>query len=340
MLTHFARAVLFSIFRSKGQLLSEINNYFGDDTWNFTPQFSGRVAIRKIATLVSSKRPDSCALVPRYLCNVVPMALEAGGQRLVFYDTNDSFMPNLESILDLMAKKNVGLVVICPLYGSDGGASFLVHKRFREALASSGALLLIDACQNIEYMKRLVGSGVTGYERVVFVCSFNDKNIPGLMGGGIVARSDIFDANQPEIGQLPTFSIFWYGLKKYALGQLKQVLAKKRRSRSAEQVKKFELTTGKTFPYQLVHYQPTKLQLAMAVLGLRKLPLYRQRQASFLNSQKNSYRDLPEAATSSHVVWIAHQAPQGAQSKQPYALHNDLERSERPELVIIGNSGY
>ncbi len=341
MFVHFIRAVFLAIFQSKQYLLKELRTYFENDKWAFSMQFSGRVAIKKITRSVSKEQMGSYALVPRYICNVVPMAVKEGGLEVIFYDTDNNFMPDQEQLSSLLEGYNIALLVICPLYGSDGGVSFLNEKSFIKYLNISMTTVLVDTCQNIEYMKELVSCKKWSYERTVYVCSFNNKNIPGVMGGGILSRhSDIY--NYETDGQTyPPFKIFIYGLYKYILIPLKTILlgTRKKNLHSSTKVN-FEFTVAKNFPYQLIDFQLSKLQIAFALLGIKKLPSYKKRQASFLKANKGRYLELPHVSTASHLIWIANKPPHGMQFKPSYALHDKKEISEKPELAIISNGGF
>lgn len=341
MFLHYIKALIYSLFHSRAYIVSELKGRIEKNDIVFTPYFSGRVAIKRIAENVIKRRPYSIVLVPRYICNVVPMALEDGGLRVVFYNTDEKFMPELENLLYLLDNNYVGLIVLCPLYGSNGGVSFLKNKRFRKKIRENNTIVLIDACQNMNLIFETLKDEHNLPERLIYVCSFNDKNTPGVMGGGILARCDLIQDDDPNDGESPSLMVLLFASRKitsFLLHKMKTSL--KTKFQSHEEKKRYEFTIGKKFPYQLEYFKPTKLQLSLALIGIKMVPFYKKRQQLFLKSHHGKYMNLPLVITSSNIVWTDERPPKGKKVKQPYALHCKPEKSERPELLIITNNGF
>ena len=122
---HFIVSLFKSFVFPKEYFLKIIRHELEMDKWIFLPTFSGRVALRQVTEVVKGCGKGNGVLIPRYVCNVVPLAVESGGLVPIFYETDNEFRPDPEEILCHIKKNNIGMLILVPLYGSDGGISFL-----------------------------------------------------------------------------------------------------------------------------------------------------------------------------------------------------------------------
>jgi hypothetical protein len=342
---HFIVSLFKSFVFSREHFLTIIRDELKVDKWVFLPTFSGRVALRQVTEVVKNCVKGSGVLIPRYICNVVPLAVENGGMTPVFYETDNKFYPDKEEILCKIENNNIGMLILVPLYGSTGGISFLNDKRFVDKLLSLDIFICIDGCQNIEFLKKTLRNIDPKWRRIIAVCSFNDKNIPGLLGGGIlVHENEVATYSRTIENKIRiTIHMIWIGIKKYVLLKMKYIAfcsCKNIVQEKSTNGNHYEFTFGTDFPYQFKYYKPTKLQLSMAAQGLSKMAVYQKRQKEFLDEMKGDYVDLPEVVTSSHLLWKGTYLPNGWKTKTPYALHKTPNESMKPHLLIIENKGF
>lgn len=339
MWCRYVVAIFLSIFLSRNRLRNMLAKYIDENEYKTSIQFSGRVAIFNVASSLLEKKVK-IALVPRYICNVVPMAIERSGLDVVFYETNDKFEPNREELINNIKSYRNCALVICPLYGATGGASLLLDKNFVSVLSVSNVTVVIDGCQNFLFIKKLMNTLNDLDLSIFFVGSFNNKNVPGLMGGFISAKEEHLSMLISQYSHAKLVNMLVFGFRKYAPNIIRAAIRTLRRKRKDQCGNRYEYSSAKSFPYEIINYRPLRIQIAIAWLGLRMLHHYHEEQRRFISAMARNILILPETGSSSHLIWRGGALPNATRTKKTYACYKDLNISPKPELIVIENNGF
>lgn len=284
-----------------------------------TPFFSGRTALAALAALPQFTR--KVALVPAYLCNVVPMALQRHGWRVVGYDVDERFEPDHLQLARQAERENAGLLLLAPLYGADGGCRWWCDAPGRALRQRLGLALVLDLCQDAGALARIGDCG----SRWAAVASFNDKSFPGVMGAALWTDLPVPEPAVPG----------WRDALLLQAWALRKLLPR----RAAHREEGFEHSRAERFPYGFEPAGASRLQMALGAVGLRRLPRWQARRRAAVHRGDVRPLDLPGAQTSPFVV-CAEGDPGLHRGKRPYALADDPQRSARPRLLIRHNKGF
>lgn len=91
----------------------------------FEPQFSGRVSLFLLARRLLPSAQSDVALVPDYVCNIVPRAFRLAGWEIGTYPTGPDLEPDWEELLLLLDARKAGVLVGASVFGSSGLLTFL-----------------------------------------------------------------------------------------------------------------------------------------------------------------------------------------------------------------------
>lgn len=283
--------------------------------------FSGRVALAALAGHASFTR--RVALVPSYLCNVVPMAFERAGWRCVGYGVDEQFVPDSGALRRLAETEGADLLLLAPLYGSEGGLADWLADEAHAWRERHGVALVLDLCQDAARLSALLRPPG---RRWAAVLSFNDKSFPGVMGACVWTDLDL-----PSPGAPP-----WRQRSLLMAWALRKVMLPARRANDGEA---FEHSRAERFPYAFEPRGASSLQLALGAIGLHSMPSWMARRRAAWARGEVRALTLPFAATAPFVVALP--GDRGVhRRKRPYATADDPARSLRPELTLLHNKGF
>jgi hypothetical protein len=285
------------------------------------PFFSGRVALHAIASGVPAAR--RVALLPAYLCNVVHLAFERAGWRIVTYDVDDAFVPDPRRLEAALREHGAALLLLAPLYGSDGGMPWWLRGPGRALREATGLTLVLDLCQDAALLREVPPDPGA---RWAVVLSFNDKSMPGVMGAAVWTDLPLDEPLPPgrrHAGLL-------------ALWALRKTMP---RRRAAAEEAALEFSRAQRFPYDFAIGGAARLQLALGLVGMALLPRWQARRRAAVERGEITPLPLPHAATAPFVV-CPHAPSAGHRAKRPYARHDDPLASLKPALRIHHNKGF
>lgn len=318
-------------FQSRSTLETRLRHQLEFGAFRFYPEFSGRVALYKLARWLRSEGYPPLALIPEYICNVVPMALEQAEYSIETYPVDACFEPDTEQLRRRLETGAYGIVLTASIYGSSALLDTLSSTEvWAPLLAAQRTHLIIDLCQDISLIRKVPVS----YGRLLSVIvSFNDKSFPGAMGGGILTTLELPETDRP----LPVQK----RLQLYRYLFLKQLACFKRRllrHATTPNAQLYDYSWCKRFPFTIEEYRIDKLQMIMALLGLANLERFHRRKKEFLEKHPQVLR-MPFYETSPYLVWMS-AAPPPRRLKRPYALPTSPAHSLRPSLTVIHNKGF
>lgn len=326
MWKHFFKSLGHEFFSSKILLRKKIKNFiYPKDDLFFEPVFSGRSGIFMLAEKLSLN-PDinKTALIPDYICDVVPKALERAGFKVFHFRLDNDFLPEMLDLEEMLKFHKPGILLITPIYGNDGGLSKL------KKLNLSETSLFLDACQDIDQIKKYNKLNVKNY---YIIGSFNMKQIPGIMGGFILSEEKISSMNFEKLKLKDRFQLRVLCFFEFVLKPLVKVL---RKNKDDFTKAKFTFSECKSFPYGFIHYFPCKMQLALAYNGLKTRKKFKINQSNFLNT--NNIKNVNSNKYAPFIV--SGQEIKSRTRKLPYSINGDPKRSRRPELLVYHNKGF
>jgi hypothetical protein len=283
--------------------------------------FSGRVALAQLARHPSFTR--RVALLPAYLCNVVPMAFERAGWRVCTYAVDDRFVPDPQALRELAEKEGAELLLLAPLYGSEGGLAYWLGAQACAWRATAGVTLVLDLCQDAARLQQLPHPPA---RRWAAVLSFNDKSFPGVMGACLWTDLDLDSPPPPR----------WWRRLLLVGWALSKSLAGRRRNAGEEA---FEHSRGERFPYAFDETGASALQLAFGLVGMARLPRWVAARRAAVERGDVRPLPLPFSAGAPFVVAAADD-PARHRRKRPYATAHDPQASLLPQLVVVHNKGF
>jgi hypothetical protein len=299
----------------------------------FQPQFSGRVALHKLALHLASDGRRAVALVPDYVCNIVPWAFRLAGYKVVAYSTDVMMEPDWADIARMIEKEQATVLVGASVFGSSGLLDALVDPRKLAFLRQKQVHFVADIAQDIGLRSQLPADAADVVHAVV---SFNDKSFPGAMGGGVLSRA-----------RLPIWrdgSLSWrdkLALYKRLIGSNYRI-SRRRRKRNMAPAKGFDFSYCEIFPFRMEgsDFVPPKLQYALALAGLMLLGRIRRNKSAFL--LKNVHLPTRHCGGAAYLVLDSNASCAGMarHRKKPYALDGRADVSLRPGDVVVHNKGF
>jgi hypothetical protein len=290
--------------------------------WRCTAHFSGRTALAAVARALNPRR--RVVLVPAYLCNVVAMAFEREGWRVINYEVDERFAPSAEALWEKARAESASALLLAPLYGSDGGLREWVSATASARRRAVDLSLVLDLCQDAGWL-RAVPSGL---HDCAVVTSFNDKSFPGAMGAAVWSDLPLTEAPPLPVGLAARLA--WWRLRVWLSGL---------RPRAGPAGEGFEFSRAVAFPYDFALRGASRWQIALGVLGLVSLPRWQARRlAAQLDGRVHAVE--PSAGSSSPFVLVADDDPGRHRTKLPYAMVGDPTRSLRPDLRVRHNKGF
>ena len=282
--------------------------------------FSGRVAIYRVAKALRHK--SSIAIVPEYTCNVLHRALLEAGYTLKQYSCDANHEPNISQIIVLGRQFPRSILCLAPLYGADGGESWVNTAEGKAWREENSVFLIFDICQDYH---RFASSSVGKEGMAALITSFNNKSFPGLMGALVV--SDLQDNEY----KLPRAQDSIHLLVLAILDNIKIfrdyfVL----RPDNSQIKRKYDYSYCVHFPYGLEYSGANKLQLAMGLAGVLMLPFYSLRKSKYLEKKYIAPVRTPNYRTAS-IVFSEESNPKLVR-KLPYAINGDPDRCLNPNI--------
>ncbi len=287
----------------------------------FGAYFSGRAALFAIARSPAFTR--RVALLPAYLCNVVPLAFERAGWQVHGYEVDERFMPDASGLRALAEACGADLLLLAPLYGSDGGMAHWLGDDAAAWRSRRGVALVFDLCQDAALLQQLLRSPGPRWAAVL---SFNDKSFPGVMGA--CAWGDLPLESPPPPGWRERWLLAAWALRKCLPAR-----------RSDASTPAFDHSTAARFPYGFDPLGASALQLALGLVGLARLPRWVARRRDAV--ARGDVHPLPlPFSTGAPFVVVDAADPARHRRKRPYALAHDANASLRPQLVVRHNKGF
>lgn len=291
--------------------------------------FSGRSALYALALHLKDKMPGRRVLMPDYICNVVYVALEKAGLECVPFPSDDQFELNEKSLLDMLDKHRPGLLLTAGLYGSSAGLPLLNQPHIRKLLVRRNIRVIIDACQDIHLINHLPGEYGSHLTAVV---SFNNKSFPGIMGGAILS-TEAFPEPQKEMPLRLKWRLYRILLMRWRRRLSGRPLNSENTAVTNEQ-DEYEYSHCREFPWHIVNWRPAKIQLIMAIIGLKKLPEIDRRKAAALAGIPG-IRQFPFVSTAAYWLIPDQPLPVDRKIKRPYAKPDDQGASLHPEMKAV-----
>lgn len=290
--------------------------------------FSARVAIYRIA--LSLKRDVNVALVPEYICNVVHRAFLEAGYTLIKYKCDDDFEPNIIEIVELGKEHPNSILCLAPLYGADGGESWVGTKAGRAWREENRIFLIFDICQDFT---RAMSTKIKSEKNFAVISSFNNKSFPGLMGA--LVESDTRDSSYRLAKTSESLGLLKILTLNFLIFFRKVVLSHRKRSNYASG---YDYSYCSHFPYDFSHSGAAKIQIAIGLAGKILLPFYAAKKHRYLNNAYIYPRATPYFRSASII--ISESSSEKLIYKPPYSVNNDPSFCLKPTLKSFYFRGY
>lgn len=326
-------------------LLRRIQRKFDNKNFDFVAEFSGRVALYRLAQVISDNDARRVALIPDYICNVVNIALEQAGFEVQSYAIDNKFEPNRSEIEKrILEDDGVGVFLTASVYGSSAFLHELHDEDFRELVFQRNIHVIVDLCQDITLIDHLPA----GYgENLSSVISFNDKSIPGVMGGGILTQLDIpSSTRRPSLYEV--IQLYGLLLRKLAMYVLDHSPNAKRiyeallrgSEKADSHPARFSYSYCRRFPYLIEDVGIARIQIITALIFMGLIDKINMKKRNFALTcpkkvKTQHYETSPYLVVSSFV-----KMHEKRKRKAPYAIHEHPEQSLRGDLKIIHNKGF
>jgi 2-polyprenyl-3-methyl-5-hydroxy-6-metoxy-1,4-benzoquinol methylase len=289
-------------------------------------EMSGRVALRRLAEATRAAAPlidRPTALVPEFICNVVPMALLAAGYEVVTYASAPSTEPTSESLMAEVERTGATLLVVAPLFGSSGGVDAVLAERFVTFQNARRLHVVIDSAQDAALALRVQASAV---DLTAILLSFNDKSFLGALGGASISTWPL--ARSSALGWRRLLRLYRFFFAKLQVGP-------------PSEKGTFDFSRADRFPFTLEAYRPAKLQLIMAIIGFEALPEILAIKAERLR-ELSGLRAGPYLQSTAYVTLMDQSGGSRPERrlKAPYGVGGNGDVSLHPNLRIVHNKGF
>jgi len=288
---------------------------------------TGRNALMAISDELKTRNTSAnIALIPRYICDVVPKTLSSAGFEVVSYSVNAGFEPDLQAMRKLIGQLRPKLVLTASMYGSDPYLEGIDDPEFVRLLQESETHWIIDCCQNAEIMQDIDPRQLS--QSISLLLSFNSKSFPGLLGGLIYTT--MADRLKEERNTLKDILRLHFRLLREAF-----LTGIRRTSRIRPS---FQSSSMRDFPFGAAKRAIDKIQLAAALDGLNLLPRIRIKRGQEAAKIAESVLKNRFWQSSPYLVWTgAGDPPADLGRKAPYADWFDSTKSQHPALKVITN---
>lgn len=324
-------------FQSRKQLEARLVQQLSRGDRQFYPTVSGRVAIYKAAQafrrLNAEATGNNIALIPDYICNIVEIALNQAGYQCRSYPTDKFLEPDIERLMREIDHRPPALLLTASIFGSSGMLPALARADLRALLSRLKTNVIVDLCQDISLIDHLPD----GYgDRLIAVVSFNNKSFRGMMGGGLLSRINIPAGRRMTLAE-----------QLRLLREFRKYRRQQQQGGSASDTG-FEHSQAAYFPFTIEDIRVSKWQILAALTGLADLRRLNDCRAKNLtkirgvlqtdNAKTAAYLMIDTESESE--IDTANRDNPICRRKASYAIHQQPQRSLRPDLRIIQNSGY
>jgi hypothetical protein len=336
----------------ENHLIKRLRKSLEFDRFRFYPEASGRVALYKLASILYRKNKRNIALIPDYICNVVPYALEKAGYEVQSYQTGHLFEPSFTEIKETLSEGQISLFLTANVFGSTAFLDGLKSIEIMDIIFQKDVHVVVDLCQDISLIKYLPSNYGSNLSSIL---SFNDKSFLGVMGGGILTQIDLPESAR-KVTPMQSLQLHRVLLSKMAtclMNKLKRYPKLKtiprhigrgitRQDKNGEMnlATKYDYSFCRRYPYTLDILAVSKIQLIMAIIGLSNLHLINAKKRRFATECQDILKT--EYCHTSPYLAITTLAYENLHRKMKpsYALHHFPDLSLRSELAIIHNKGF
>ncbi|TXH62397.1 MAG: hypothetical protein E6Q84_01380 [Thiothrix sp.] len=295
--------------------------------------FSGRVALYRMA--LACKKDNTIALLPDYICNVVPKAFQEAGINISSYPTDLYFEPSIQAIQQLAKDQPSVLLCLAPIMGAEGGIAWACSLEGKRWRSQNNITLFIDLSQGISRLKQLSPTDLD--QQFVLMASFNNKAFPSVMGA--IVMSDIDDPLFITATNAEQLAIVRQLIKRV----IQPILSMRRKSKDVysleqNQPSAFEYSYCQQFPYTFAHSGASKLQLAIATAGVWFSRYYRWCKQRYVQQGLITPQPTPFYLSAPYI--LAEPTTAQLKKKAPYACHQQPNCSERPHTPSYHFKGF
>jgi len=306
--------------------------------YQFVPQFSGRVALFLVAEKLYKKNGAQIALLPDYACNIIHRAFSLAGWHIITYKTDEFFEADWDEVNAIINNQKVAVLVGASVFGSSGLIEFLNDKHKTNQLRSRSTQVVLDIAQDIRLVEKIP---FDCSDFVTVVVSFNDKSFLGGMGGGILSSTLKFPT-QKKLHFRQSLLLYMFFLRKLFNNILR--LLNTSFDRLHYIPNNMDYSYCQRFPYRIEPFQPTKLQLILAIVGIYFLPYYQMRKKKLIQLGVHLPTRFADSAAylvlKNSSIFEQNKIILNRTRKPPYAKENNPNVSIRAEDFIVHNKGF
>ena len=299
---------------------------------------SGRSALYGLLCELSKANPRyNVIYLPDYICNVVYQAAEKAGYEIISYKTNIDFTPAWDKLSSSIKNDNFPVILLASIFGTVNTEqiSFDIINN-----SNKNAFIIADECQNF-----ILNAPTGNSKNVAVLFSFNKKNVPGLMGGGVCTNADILKHLTPQ--KLPVLQkieinarLFIHYLKELNI-YLNIYLQKKLFNHN--NFESFDYSYGRNILYDTLPYEIPIISSARALLEIKRLYRYECIRKSNYSIINDHISNILQTANANNTPFIPIDIEAFNEAnfdflsiKNPYSVHNDPLKTLR-RLYCIHN---
>lgn len=332
-------------FHTRNMLIKKLKSYIEIKDFRFYPEFSGKISIYKICKIILGINPEKdSALIPDYICNVVNLAVEKDGFKILVYKTNELFEPSEEEIIEQLLNNNkIGVLITASIFGSSAFLENLKKKEIYKIISQKNIHVIVDLCQDLSLVKELPSNYGKNLSCAI---SFNDKSIPGVGGGGILAKFQIEEYRKNLTPSQIKFLYKWLIKKLFSnfSNKIKRILTASKIKISSLKPLSYEYGRCVSFPWSFIEVRISKIQLILGIIGLMNLNYFQKRKQFLLNKIPDYIVKTKYYRTASFLVLSNIENDKlielNRRIKPTYAVNYRPDYSLRPNIIIIHNKGF
>jgi len=246
------------------ELSSRLALTYGAEVQDVHLTKSGRSGLAAVAAaLRESEGRREVVIVPANVCNVVPDAFAWAGFSVHEYPTSHYGEPDWRAVEELVRGTPSPVLVLCAMFGAHPWQA-VEARRLKDW--NPNVFTVLDECQSLGISDPRLSSDVGA-----IVTSFNNKALPGVMGGAVVSRSIDLDPVLGRVGgprrRRTALSIVAMTLARAVRGVIRP---KPRQARPASSTfAPFDYSSAARLHFDYVPDRIYKLSAAAAVAALR-----------------------------------------------------------------------